>query len=374
MKTIPYGHQYIDDEDIKEVNKVLKSGWITQGKKVDEFEKAVCKYAGVKYAVAVSSGTAALHLASKALGFKDEVITTPITFAASSNSVLYCGGKPVFSDISKTIPNISPDKIKEKITKKTKGIIPVDYSGHPCDLEEIHEIACEHDLKIIEDSSHAIGARYKNSKIGSCKYSDISIFSFHPVKHITTGEGGMILTNNEDIYDKLVMLRSHGITKKKEKLIEDHGPWYHEQQILGYNYRITDFQCALGLSQLKKLDDFIKKRREIVDIYKDQIKNPDLIELPAEKNNCKSSWHLYYIKIKDSKKRKDVFIKLRKKNIGCQVHYIPVYFHPYYQKLGYKKGLCPNAEEFYKRTISIPLYPTLKDNEIQYVIDTLNSL
>ena len=374
MKTIPYGHQYIDDEDIKEVNKVLKSGWITQGTKVDEFEKAVCKYTGVKYAVAVSSGTAALHLASKVLGFKDEVITTPITFAASSNSVLYCGGKPVFADISKKIPNISPDKIKEKITKKTKGIIPVDYSGHPCDLEEIYEIACDHDLKIIEDSSHAIGARYKNSKIGSCRYSDISIFSFHPVKHITTGEGGMILTNNEDIYDKLVMLRSHGITKKKDKLIEDHGPWYHEQQILGYNYRITDFQCALGLSQLKKLDDFIKKRREIVDIYKDQIKNPDLIELPIEKNNCKSSWHLYYIKIKDPKKRKDVFIKLRKKNIGCQVHYIPVYFHPYYQKIGYKKGLCPNAEEFYKRTISIPLYPTLKDNEIQYVIDTLNSL
>ncbi len=376
MKNIPYGHQYIDDEDIKEVTNVLQSDWITQGSKIEEFEKAISKFTGAKYTIAVSSGTAALHLAAIAADIKnkDEVITSPITFVASANCVLYCGGKPVFADIENKIPNIDPNQISKKITKKTKAIIPVDYSGHPCDLKEIYEIAENKNLTVIEDASHALGAEYKGTKIGSCQYSDIGVFSFHPVKHITTGEGGAILTNDEELYEKLTMLRAHGITKEKNKLEKNDGPWYYEQQLLGYNYRITDFQCALGISQLKKLYKFIKKRREIVDIYNKELKNLDSIELPFEKEYVKSSWHLYYIQIKNHNKRRDIFEKLRKNNIRCQVHYMPVYLQPYYQKIGYSKDLCPRAEEFYKKVISIPIYPTMKASEIEYVIKTLKKV
>ncbi|UCH71945.1 MAG: UDP-4-amino-4,6-dideoxy-N-acetyl-beta-L-altrosamine transaminase [Thermoplasmatales archaeon] len=374
MKTIPYGHQCIDEKDINEVTKVLRSDWITQGSKIEEFEKSVSQYTGAKYAVAVSSGTAALHIAAIAAGIKkgDEVITTPLTFVASSNCVLYCGGKPVFTDIETQVPNIDPRDVKRKITKKTKALIPVDYSGHPCELDEIYEIAKKENLVVIEDAAHGLGAKFRDTKIGSCKLSDMTILSFHPVKHITTGEGGMVLTNDKEMYDKLIKLRNHGNTKNNLKRNE--GPWFYEQQMLGFNYRITDFQCALGLSQLKKLNDFVKKRRKIVETYNKEIKNPNLIKLPVEKKYCKSSWHLYYIQIKSPGKRKQIFEKLRAKNIGCQVHYIPVYLHPYYQDIGYRRGLCPNAEGFYKKVISIPLFPTMKNSEIDYIVETLNKL
>jgi len=382
MKFIPYGYHWIDKDDIKEVVKVLKSDWITQGPKIKEFEDALCKYTGAKYAVVVSSGTAGLHLACLATGIKkeDEVITSPITFVASANCVLYCGGKPVFADIQDETVNIDPKEIKNKITKKTKAIIPVHFAGHPCDLEEIYALAKKYNLMIIEDACHALGAEYKNSKIGSCKYSDLTVFSFHPVKSITTGEGGAVLTNNKKLYEKLLMLRNHGITKDPAKFtinhqpstINDYGSWYYEMQELGFNYRITDFQCALGLSQLKKLNKFIQRRREIVEIYNKELSKIDEIILPKEKPYVKSSWHIYYIRLKNSQRRKEVFERLRKKGIGVQVHYIPVHLQPYYRNnFGYKEGDYPKAENYYNSTITLPLFVKLNKKQINYILNKI---
>lgn len=376
MKNIPYGHQYIDKEDIAAVVKVLRSDWLTQGPVVEKFERAVADYCGAKYAVAVSNGTAALHIACLTAGIKkdDEVIISPITFVASANCVLYCGGKPVFADVQEDIPNIDPNEIEKKITKKTKAIIPVHYSGHPCNMREIKKLAKKNKLTVIEDAAHALGAEYIGSKIGSCKYSDMTIFSFHPVKHITTGEGGMVMTNRKDLYERLMIFRNHGITKDRKKMGKYDGPWYYEQQLLGYNYRITDFQCALGISQLKKLDSFIKKRRNIVKFYTKKLSKVKRIDLPVEKNCVKSSWHLYYILIKDYEKRKTIFEKLRDIRIGCQIHYIPVYLHPYYRKLNYKKGLCPNAEKFYHREITIPLFQGMVSEESRMVVNGIKKV
>jgi len=374
MKIIPYGRQWVDASDIREVIKVLKSDWLTQGPKIKEFEDALCKYTGAKYAVAVSSGTSALHISCLAANIKrgDEVITSPITFVASANSILYCGGKPIFADIQSDTVNIDPEEIKKKINPNTKAIIPIHFAGHPCDLEEIKEIAEKYNLLIIEDASHTLGAEYKRSKIGSCKYSDMTIFSFHPVKHITTGEGGAVLTNQKDLYQRLLLFRSHGITKEKKKMIKFDGPWYYEMHELGFNYRMTDFQCALGISQLRKLEKFLKRRREIVDIYNKGLLKVKGIILPIEKPNIKSSWHIYYIRLKDPKRRKNLFKKLRKHNIGVQVHYIPIHFQPYYiENFGYKVGDYPKAEDYYQSTITLPLYPKMMNSEIQYVINIL---
>ena len=370
---IPYGTQCIEEDDIQAVNEVLRSNYLTTGPKVDEFENAVADYVGAKYAVAVSNGTAALHAACFAAGIQqgDEVITTPITFAASSNCVLYCGGKPVFADIDSKTYNISPASIREKITDKTKAIIAVHFTGQPCEMEEIHKIAKEHKLMVIEDAAHALGAEYKDKKIGSL--SDMTTFSFHPVKHITTGEGGMIVTNNEKLYQKLKLFRTHGITRDKNMLIKDEGGWYYEQQDLGYNYRITDIQCALGISQLKKLDGFVKKRREIAQIYDEAFKDIPNIVIPYQQKDSLSSYHLYVIQVL-AKDRKEIFDKLRSYGIGVNVHYIPVYKHPYYQKNGYSSVICPNAENLYKHIISIPMYPKLRGEEIKYVIETVKKV
>ena len=371
---IPYGHQWIDEEDIRAVIKVLKSDWITQGPKIKEFEDKFASFCGAKYAVAVSNGTAALHIASLACGIKkgDEVITSPITFVASANCILYCGGKPVFADVQPDTINIDPEEIENKITKKTKAIIPVDFAGYPCDLKEIFKIAKRNNLTIIEDASHALGAEHRGTKVGSCKYSDMTVFSFHPVKIITTGEGGMVTTNNQEYYEKLLLFRNHGITKDSFKFSSGRAhsadeKWYYEMQELGYNYKLTDFQCALGISQLKKLNKFIKRRREIVQIYNKAFENIEEIVTPTEKPEVKSAWHLYVIRIKKLNRRK-IFESLRKENIGVQVHYIPVYYQPYYQKLGYKKGLCPMAEEYYQEAISLPLFPKMTNREINRVI------
>lgn len=376
-KFLPYGHQCIDNEDIKSVVEVLKSDWITQGPKIKEFEEAIAKFTGAKYAAALSSGTAALHAACFAAGITpgDEVITTPITFAASSNCILYSGGRPLFADIKEDTYNIDAGEIERKITSKTKAIIPVDFAGQPADVDEIYEIAKEHNLIVIEDASHALGAEYKGKKVGSL--SDLSIFSFHPVKHMTTGEGGMLVTNNKGFYERLLMFRTHGITKNKAKLIKNEGPWYYEMQELGYNYRITDFQCALGLSQFKKLDKFIKRRREIVKRYNEAFKNIEEIVIPYEKPEVKSAWHIYVIRLKLDKlssTRKEIFEALRAENIGVHVHYIPVYYHPYYQELGYQKGLCPKAERYYEEAITLPLFPKMSDNEVEDVINAVRKV
>ena len=376
-KYIPYGKQWIDDEDIKAVVEVLKSDYLTTGPKIEEFEEKFAAYVGAKYAVAVSNGTAALHAACFAAGIGpgDEVITTPLTFAASANCVLYQGGKPVFADIDPETYNISVEEIKKKITNKTAAVIPVHFTGQACDMEEIYEIARENNLIVIEDAAHALGATYKGEKIGNCRFSDMTVFSFHPVKHITTGEGGMITTNDKELYEKLKLFRTHGITKEPDRYIrKTDESWYHEQQFLGYNYRMTDIQAALGISQLKKSDEFLKRRREIARIYNQKLAEIEWIKLPYQETDRESSWHLYVIQVDEEKlgkSRKDVFNYLRSKGIGVQVHYIPVYWHPYYQELGYGKGLCKVAESIYKLIISLPIYPALNDEDVNYIIEQL---
>lgn len=378
-KLLPYGHQWIDEEDIKAVIEVLRSDWITQGPKVAEFEKEFAKYVRARYAVAVNSGTAALHTACFAAQIEkgDEVMTTPITFAASANCVLYQGGTPVFADIKEDTLNIDPEEIKKKINQKTKALIPVDFTGLPVDLEEIQKIARKYNLVIIEDASHALGATYKDSKIGSI--SDMTIFSFHPVKHITTGEGGMITTNNKEYYERLKLFRTHGITKDKDKLLKYDGPWYYEMQELGYNYRLTDFQCALGLSQLKKIDRIIQRRREIVQKYNCEFKDMPEIKIP-ENNSFYSNptWHIYMIQLNLERLkagRKEVFEALRAENIGVNVHYIPIHLQPYYQKrFGYNLGDFPKAENYYSRAITLPIFPKMTDKDIDDVIKAVKKV
>jgi len=378
-KLLPYGHQWIDDEDIKAISEILHSGWITQGPKVAEFEEEFANYVGAKYAVAVNSGTAALHAACFAAQIEkgDEAITTPITFVASANCVLYQGGIPVFADIDEDTLNIDPVEIKKKITKRTKALTPVDFTGRPADLEKILQIAKDNNLVTIEDASHALGATYKDSKIGSI--SDLTIFSFHPVKHITTGEGGMITTNNKGYNERLKLFRTHGITKDKDKLLNYDGPWYYEMQELGYNYRLTDFQCALGISQLKKIDRIIQRRREIVKKYNSEFK--DMLEIKIPEINPATSnpaWHIYMIQLNFERikvGRREIFKALRAENIGVNVHYIPIHLQPYYQKrFGYRHGDFPKAENYYSRAITLPIFPMMSDKDIDDVIKAVKKV
>lgn len=347
----------------------MKSDFITQGPKIEEFEKALAKYCGAKYAVAFNSGTSALHGGYFALGLEkgDEMITSPNTFVASSNAGLYLGADVRFGDIELETGNIDISKIKTG--ENTKLITPVHYSGNPVDLKELSEID---NVKIIEDGAHALGAEYDGKKIGSLKYSEMAMFSFHPVKHITTGEGGIIVTNDEEYYERLQLFRSHGITKNN-LVNESHGDWYYEMQELGFNYRITDIQCALGLSQLKKLDSFVKARRRVASIYNEIFEDNPYFDVTIEKEGRKSAYHLYPILLNDKfiKSKKEIFSKLRANGLGVQVHYIPVYKQPYYQKLGFKMDSCPVCDEFYKRELSIPMYPTLSDDDLEFVKDTL---
>lgn len=369
-KMIPYGRQTIEEDDIQAVVDVLRSDYLTTGPKIAEFEKMVADYVGAKYAVAISNGTSALHAACFAAGIQpgDEVITTPLTFAASSNCVLYCGGTPVFADVDPKTYNIDPEDIRRKITDKTKAIIAVHLAGQPCDMDEIHKIAKEHDLIVIEDGAHALGSVYKGKKVGTL--SDMTTFSFHPVKPITTGEGGMIVTDNEEFYQKMMLFRSHGITRDENLMTRNDGPWFYQQLDLGYNYRITDIQCALGCSQMKKLDRFLALRKEIVARYNEAVADCENIVTPYQLPETESGWHLYIVQVKNCDRRK-VFEALREHGIAVNVHYIPVYLHPYYQEHGYKDVHCRNAEEVYSHIISLPLYPTLTEEQQQYVIETL---
>lgn len=371
---IPYGRHCIEDDDIEAVSEALRRDYIATGPGIGEFEEAFAKYIGVKYAVALSSGTAALHACCYAIGIGqgDEVITTPITFAASANCVLYCGGTPIFADINPRTYNISPEEIEKRITDKTKAIIPVHFTGQPCDMDRINAIAKKHNLYVIEDAAHATGAEYKGKKIGSI--SDMTIFSFHPVKHMTTCEGGMVTTNNEELYKKIKSFRAYCITKEPD-LLEDKedGPWHYEMQGLGYNYRISDVMCALGMSQLKKVDKFVKRRREIAERYNKEMKDFAHIVLPYQADGCNNSWHLYTILIKDGKRR-EAYQKMKDAGIGVDVHYLPVYKHPYYQKNGYKEVNCPNAERVYSQILSIPIHYRLTEEEQSYVIKEIENL
>lgn len=374
---LAYGKQSIDEKDIQSVVDVLKGDYLTTGPSVSKFEKKVADYVGAKYAVAVSNGTAALHMACFAAGIKegDEVIVPAITFAASSNCVLYCGGTPVFVDIDPNTYNIDLNQVEAKITSKTKAIIPVDFSGQAVNMDGLRIIAEKYGLTIIEDAAHALGSEYKGKKVGSLAH--MTEFSFHPVKPVTTAEGGVVVTNDENFYKKMILFRTHGITRDLELLMHQEGPWYYEQHELGYNYRLTDVQAALGTSQMDKLDNFINRRREIVKQYNEAFKEIEEVITPYEDEYSNSGWHIYVIKLKlENLKctRKEIFEALQAENIGVNVHYLPVYLHPYYQKLGYKKGICPVTEDLYERMITLPLFPRMVSKDVEDVIEAVKKV
>jgi len=362
---IPYGHQSMDNKDIEEVVKILKSDWLTQGPKVIEFEKALAKYCNAKYAVAVSSGTTALHLAYLVAGIKkgDEVITTPNTFAATANMLLSVGAKPIFCDIRLDTYNVDESKIKELITKKTKAIVPVHFAGQSCEMDSLLKIARKNKLLVIEDACHALGAKYKNKKIGGL--SDMTIFSFHPVKSITTGEGGAILTNNKNFYEKLLLLRSHGIKKDRNGM--------NVMTELGYNYRLTDLQSALGISQLKKLDQFITKRNQIVKWYEQELSKVEGVILPKQPSAGYSGWHIYVIRTKNSNIRNKLLSHLKKNGVGVNFHYPAVYSHPYYRNNGYKNINLKNMEDYQSSCITLPIFPGLTKKQVKYVARLINN-
>ncbi|OLN24031.1 UDP-4-amino-4,6-dideoxy-N-acetyl-beta-L-altrosamine transaminase [Domibacillus antri] len=371
---LPYGRQWIEEQDIEAVIQVLKSDYLTTGPAIINFERKVAEYVGTEYAVAFANGTAALHGACYAagIGAGDEVITTPMTFAASANCVLYQEGTVVFADIDPKTYNIDPSEIEKNITDKTKAIIPVDFTGQPAEIDRIHDIAGKYNLIVIEDAAHAIGAVYKGKKVGSL--SDMTMFSFHPVKHITSGEGGMIVTNNKEYYQKLIQFRSHGITRDSALLKDNHGPWYYEMQFLGYNYRMTDIQAALGVSQMNRLNQFVSRRKEIVAAYNEAFKDMSQLITPYQHPSSDSSWHLYVIRLKLDQltvDRKAIFEEIQKRKIGVNVHYIPVHTLPYYQKIGYQKGSLPNAEKLYEEIISLPLFPAMTEKDITDVISAV---
>jgi UDP-4-amino-4,6-dideoxy-N-acetyl-beta-L-altrosamine transaminase len=371
---IPYGHQTIDDDDIEEVIKVLRSDWLTTGPKVSEFEKAICDYVGCKYAIAVNSGTSALDIAVSSLELPtgSEVITTPFTFAATSNCLLYNNLKPVFADIKRETRNIDPKDIRRKITSKTKAIIYVDFAGHSCDIDEIEEIAREHNLKLIEDASHALGARYHGKKTGN--FADLTVFSFHPVKPITTGEGGAVVTDNPELAEKVKLLRSHGIDRDAATRYGPDAGWAYDMKILGRNYRMTDIQAALGISQLKKIDHFIERRNEIAKIYNELLDECEFVEIPVTEERIGHGWHIYTVLLNNSVNRNEFFKYMRKHDIGVNVHYIPIYHFTYYQNnFNFSATDFPVTENVFNSIITLPIYPRMKDEDLNLVVKTVKS-
>jgi len=379
---IPYGKQNITQEDIDAVASVLKSDLITQGPAVEDFEKAFSDYIGSKYAVAVANGTAALHLSALALQVTtgDKVITSPLTFAASANCILYCGGNVEFADIDPKTLCIDLNQVEDQLKKNTandiKGIIPVDFAGFPVNTEDLRSITDKYGLWILEDACHAPGASFADSNDRQCKsgngeFSDLSIFSFHPVKHIATGEGGMITGNDNEKINRIKRLRTHGITKDPDQLNrKDQGGWYYEMQDLGFNYRITDFQCALGKSQLKRIDESLKRRQDIANRYIEAFSEYDFIKMTNVPKNISHAWHLFVIQVP---RRRDLYDYLRENEIYTQVHYIPVHMQPYYKQLGWEEGDFPVTENYYEHCLSLPMYQSLEDEEQEYVIEKIKS-
>ena len=376
---LPYGHQSIDEDDIQAVVEVLRSDWLTTGPKVGEFEEAVAEIVGAKHGVAFSSGTAALHGASFAagLGPGDEAITTPFTFCATANCVLYMGATPVFADVSSDTLNIDPDEVAARISPRTKAILPVDYAGHPVELDEILAMADKHGLTVIEDAAHALGARYKGNRVGGL--SHMTMFSFHPVKHVTTGEGGLITTNDPELARRLRMFRTHGIdqeTRQRQGL--EAGGWFYEMEELGYNYRLPDIACALGLSQLKRLPDNLACRKEIASQYREAFAELPGVILPGERPDMQSAWHLFPIRFPLEQLtvgRREIFQALRAENIGVNVHYIPVHLHPYYRRsFGYQGGEYPVAEAAYGDLITLPMFHSMTQQDVADVIAAVNKV
>ena len=379
---ISYGHQHITEKDIQAVERVLHSDWLTQGPAIEAFEKKVANYCGAKYAVAVTNATSALHIACKAagLGEGDVLWTSPITFTASANCGRYCGADVDFVDIDDKTYNMSVAELRHKLetaVKKPKVVIPVHLAGQSCDMEAIKALADEYGFKIIEDASHATGADYKNTKVGSCRYSDMTVFSFHPVKIVTTGEGGVVLNNNKELYEKLKLYRSHGITRDSDLMTQEaDGPWYYQQIELGFNYRMTDMQAALGCSQMDSLDEFVARRRYLVKRYNEKLKNLPL-RTPYQDEATNPSWHIYIIRVDFTKvklSKKEIFARMRDRGIVLNLHYIPVHTQPYYQKLGFQKGDFPVSEKYYEEAITLPLYYDLTDEQQDEVIEALKEV
>ncbi len=368
---IPYGRQSVDDEDVRAVTEVLRDPMITQGSRIEAFEQALCETTGARFAVAVANGTAALHAAYAAVGLGPghEVITTANTFLATANAAVFVGAKPVLVDIESTHHNIAPDRVASRITAKTRAIVAVDYAGHPAEMDALRKISEANDLALVEDASHSLGAEYRGRSAGTL--ADVTTLSFHPVKGITTGEGGAVLTDDPRTAEFCRRFRSHGIERDRRKLSRDDGPWYFEMTELGYNYRITDFQCALGISQLQKLDRFVARRRDLAARYDRLLAPLGEVRPPAVAQHVSSAWHLYPILV-PAEKRRQIFEMLREAGIGVQVHYIPVYRHPYYQeRLGVEYSDYPETEDFYARAISLPLHPALTERDQDRVVEQL---
>ncbi len=371
---LPYGHQTVDADDIEAVVKTLSSDYLTTGPEVVAFEKALAAQSGASHASVLSSCTAALHAAYAAIGVGpgDEIVTSPLTFAATGNAALYLGARPVFVDIDPSTGLIDPALIDDAITSRTRAIVAIDYAGQPADYDALRRIAAQHNVSVVADAAHSLGATDAGRSVGTL--ADVTALSFHPVKLITTGEGGAVLTDDADVHSRVMEFRSHGMVYEGSRLSHDEGPWYMEMQSLGFNYRLTDIQCALGRSQLRKLPSFLARRRAIASLYDSSFSSVSGLELPGRRPGVEPAWHLYVVRVSEPSRRRAFFEALRRRSIGVQVHYLPVYRHPYYQDLGYSEGLCPRAEDFYARAVSLPIFPGLSDGDVARVIETVTAV